>query len=131
MSDYVEIFNPDPIVIPAQEEKTYPNLYAREFYVYPPDAEGKQALVSNLRSYNKDTKEMYPFEDRDQKFALDDIFLEAERVPLFKQVLGGILTCISLGIEERKLIADLSADPSNEELQADLAAVHAAMGIQP
>jgi hypothetical protein len=50
---------------------------------------------------------------------------------LFKQVLGGILTCISLGIEERKLIADLSADPSNEELQADLAAVHAAMGIQP
>jgi hypothetical protein len=129
MSDYVEILNPDPVIIPPTEEKTYPNLYCREFYVYPPNAEGKQVLNTISRPYNKSLGEMYPFDDKDYQFVIEDVFAEAERVPLFKQILGGLLVCVNLGIQERSIYADLALDPTNETLQSKLAVVHAAMGI--
>ena len=132
MSDYVTITNPNSVVIPAIPEKTYPNLYCREFYVYPPNEEKKQILNSISRPYNKELGEMYPFEDRDYQFVIGDIFAEAERVPLFKQVLGGLLTCVNLGIAEKDLIEKISKledGEAKDALSYELTQVHAAMGI--
>jgi hypothetical protein len=129
MTDLPKIYNPNEIVVPAQDKKSYPDGWCREFYVYPPDSEGKQALVAMFRPYNKATGEMYQFEDKDYKITIDNIFAEVERVPLFAQAMGYIITSLSLGVHELVVLEKLKSDPNNAIWLNELASVRSAMGI--
>jgi hypothetical protein len=131
MSDYVQIYNPDPLTIPAIEEKTFPDFYCIEFVVSQP-RDGNQSLVATFRPYNKTTGELYSGADKDYQIILDDVFAEAARVPIFAQAMGYILTSLSLGIQERKLVKAMENTTDETELaalQAQLDAVHTAMGM--
>jgi hypothetical protein len=133
MTDLPSIYNPDPVVVPAQDQKTYPDSYLVGMFLSPPDENLKQSMTLVYRPYNKVAGEMYPSTDKDIRFIIADILAEAARAPLFAQAMGYVLTSASLGLQEKTLMKQIAELPDNDPglaaLQTQLAAVHNAMGI--
>ena len=133
MADLPDIFNPQPVTIPAQDEKTYPNGWCREYHCFT-NQDGTMSLRATIRPYNKATGELYPKSDRDYEIFIKDIFVEVARVAMFAQLMGLTLTCLGLGIQERHLIEQINGlDPDTQAdqiaaLQAELSQVETTMG---
>ena len=134
MSELPSIYNPSPIVLPAQDETTFPDSYLISMNLMTPSKDGKQQIKFVLRPYNKSTKAMYPGVGKDTTLTFGDVFAEAARVPIFAQTMGLLLTAVSLGLHEKTLVCAIDSleenDPELVQLNAELAQVRTAMGMQ-
>ena len=124
----------EPVVIPAVPERRYDEAYIVNLWLDTLDAAGSaQPLTITLRPYNQDTAELFQDGSRDVQHAIGNVWAEAARVPLFAQVMGGIVTVTSLLVQERSLAAKLAGmaddDPGRAAVAGELAAVHSAMGM--
>ena len=125
---------PEPVVIPAVPEKRYDEAYIVNLWLDTLDPTGvAQPLTITLRPYNQDTAEVFPDGSRDVQHKIDNVWQEAARVPLFAQVMGGIVTVTSLLVQERSLQTRLAAlaedEPGRADVAGALAAVQAALGM--
>jgi hypothetical protein len=128
-----QILNPNPLTIPAGEEKTFSNAYIVGLQLITLDASGfKQRLQMTFRPYNQGTNELARDQSHDFFLSVNDIWSEAGRVPILAHVMGSIATAANLLVQERDLLDKLSKAGGAEKtaLEQQLASVRAEMGIQ-
>lgn len=128
-----QITNPNPITIPAGEEKSFPDAYIVDLHLSTLDPAGtKQRLHIIFRPYNQTTKELV--QNRSNDFSLDikDIWSEAVRVPLLAQVMGTIVNVADLLVKERDLVKKVSeaGDADRAALEQQLASIRAELDVQ-
>lgn len=122
MTDLAKIFNPNPVVIPQSNAKTYPDSYIVMLHV--DTVQDKQQLNVIFRPYNYENKEIYPGYDKDAHMSIPDIYAEAANHSLFAQTLGMIVYASDLLFRKRVLIQQItSATEDTSALESELAQV--------
>lgn len=136
MSDLPQIVSSTPVVVPAVAEKTYPDLYITGLNLQTGETPTDQSLIVGLSAYNYTTKELAPRASigliSTVTFIVPNIWVEAARVPLFAQVMGGIVTVVNLMKSERDISAKIAASKDVDEIAAltvELQGVQQQLGI--
>ena len=127
MSDLPQIVSESPIVIPEQviPETTYPDLYVVNLRVHTEQSNMLCQAEARLQPYNYTTKQIM-IDGPCQEFTIEDVWAEAERVPLLATVVGGMTQVVALLIQEKKLKEELEA---GLDVSEELTAVQTALGI--
>jgi hypothetical protein len=85
------IENTTPIVIPASEEKTYPNFWVSRIIMDTPSAiEGR--VFIELKPYNAVTKEIL---DKTERISINDFWAKSEQIPGIPLAIEAILAAVN------------------------------------
>lgn len=98
--------NTEPVVQPATEEKSYPDLYLMHLNIMA-QPDGPVRANGTLRPYNYDTDEIGPKEQRKNVHIADLATLAAERAaadkPLLAQAMNNLLAALTELVAERQV----------------------------
>lgn len=117
-----------PVILPPTDQKEYPDLFIRKWLMMRLSGT-LMKLDIDLSPYNWDLAEFGP--GNGVNFSIKDVFAEAARVPLFAQVMGGIVQLSGLLLKEKDLVSKIAAasEENKPALQAELDAVRTALGM--
>lgn len=101
------ITSPKPLIIPAREEKVYPDAFMTTLLIKASPTEPWSAQVG-LHNFNYDTGEFAPSSNI-VPVTIPSLQYEASRSPMVAQVLGGVITVVALLLDERRGLADLDS----------------------
>jgi hypothetical protein len=128
-----QITNPNPVLIPAGQEKSFPDAFIVDLHLITLDPSGaKQRLRVMFRPYNQTTGELIQTRAHDFSLDVNDLWSEAARAPLLAQVIGAIVNIANLLVQERDLLEKIAQAGESERpaLEQQLASVRTAMGVQ-
>lgn len=92
-----QIPNPNPVVTPAVAERQYNESYLVELRLSTPTSDGTvQPLRAVYRPYEYATQTLYPSHERDFEVCFENIWPLAMAHPLTAQVVGGLITVLTL-----------------------------------
>ena len=114
--------SPKTVVIPATEEKVFPDKFIVGLSVLY-NEDGTQPCNVALQAYNYDTKEVSPDPSTVEHFGLQNIWDEAQRSPVFAEALGSLVNVIMLMYQERTLLESISGMAEGPERDAAIASL--------
>lgn len=128
------IYAPETVMFPGMilEEKTYPQSFLAHLLVTEPNKDSVQRLLVSYRPYNYSTGDIYPDRTKDKTLLVEDLELEAKRVPLLGQAMYYVVLSASLLLQEKTLIEQINAlpdGPDKEAKQAELTQIRTNLGI--
>jgi hypothetical protein len=85
------IENTNPIVIPASEEKTFPNFWVSKIIMDTPSREEGKVYIE-LNPYNAETKEIL---NQTERVFIQDFWSKSEEVPEISIAMQAILTAVN------------------------------------
>ena len=151
MSNLPRIPSVSPVVVPAVEATTYPDLYLSDLMLSTGDAATDQQITVGFRPYNYDSKTIAPRMQfgpmnptlQGLRLPAVNIWAEAQRSTLFAQAMGAVIQYAMLAAQEFQLSKQITAllapyagqmypdavQAAVAALQAALAEVRAGMGV--
>lgn len=117
-----------PVILPPTDQKEYPDLFISHLKIIRLSGT-LMKLNIDLSPYNWELAEFGP--GNGVNFSIKDVFAEAARVPLFAQVMGGIVQLSGLLLKEKDLVSKIAAasEENKPALQTELDAVRTALGM--
>jgi hypothetical protein len=118
---------------PAVAERVFPDRFIAALNVSL-QSDGKQPCTVALQAYNYETKDMSEDPATVEYFNIPNIWTEAERSPVFAQILGSLVQVIFLSYRERLLrsaIGGMVAGPERDITIVELQSVQSQLQVPP